>query len=53
MKHKNRFLYQRALSAAAVLLLFYTINTTPAQTCTAIGFLDHSHNQDCAIIQSY
>ena len=22
-------------------------------TCTAIGFLDHSHNQDCAIIQSY
>ena len=21
--------------------------------CTAIGFLDHSHNQDCAIIQSY
>ncbi|MCG9134278.1 serine protease [Candidatus Poribacteria bacterium] len=32
MKHKNRFLYQRDLSAAAVLLLFYTINTTPAQT---------------------
>lgn len=31
MKHKNRFLYQRALSAAAVLLLFCTINTTPAQ----------------------
>ena len=32
MKHKNRFLYQRALSAAAVLLLFCTINTAPAQT---------------------
>ena len=32
MKNKNRFLYQRDLSAAAVLLLFCTINTTPAQT---------------------
>ena len=21
--------------------------------CTAIGNLDHSHNQDCGIIQSY
>ena len=31
MKDKNSFLYQRALSAAAVLLLFCTINTTPAQ----------------------
>ncbi len=32
MKHKNRFLYQRALSAAAALLLFCTINTAPTQT---------------------
>jgi S1-C subfamily serine protease len=32
MKDKNRFLYQRALSAAAVLLLFCTINTASAQT---------------------
>ena len=32
MKDKNRFLYQRALSAAAALLLFCTINTASAQT---------------------
>ena len=32
MNPKNRFLYPRPLSAVAVLLLFYTISTTPAQT---------------------
>ena len=32
MKDKNRFLYQCALSATAVLLLFCTINTASAQT---------------------
>ena len=32
MNLKNRFLYERPLSAVAVLLLFCTINTAPAQT---------------------
>ena len=32
MKHKNRFLWERSLSAIVVLLLFCTISTAPAQT---------------------